>query len=368
MPLNFILTNAGKAAIISANNTGMNPVVISQIAIGSNSWTPTASATALSGEIKRIAAVGGGAVADDTIHITGTDSSSDVYAIKEVGLYTSGGILLAVYSQATAFITKAAATVALLAADLVLTGVPAGSVTVGDISFSYPPATETTKGVLQLATVQEVKDGADGTKAVCPLTLKQLTPTTVRAGIIRTATSGEVLAGSNSEAALTPSSVDAIRLFILQAIYPVGELLVTRRTSVPSSWLGFGTWQRYSEGRVLVGLNPGDSDFETVDLIGGQKRVSLSNAEIPSHSHVVNPPNTSTSSGGTHDHRIARSGVTSRNELSSNSTMAVRAVDIDNDVYDYVLGGTAGTANIGVTSDNGSHSCSKYKIALIGLG
>jgi hypothetical protein len=173
MPITFILTNAGKAAIVAANNTGTNPVTVNRIGVGSASWTPTATATALQTEIKKINAVGGTAVADDTIHVTASDNSSDVYTVREIGLFLTDGTLLAVYSQAAAIITKGADTVALIAADLVITGVPAGSVTVGDTTFDYPQATETVKGVAEIATDAEVSAGTDTERIVTPARLAQ---------------------------------------------------------------------------------------------------------------------------------------------------------------------------------------------------
>jgi hypothetical protein len=169
--LQFILTTAGKNAIVNANNTGTNPITITKIGIGSASWTPTAAATALNTEIKKITAIGGGAVANDTIHVTANDSSSDAYIVREIGLFTADNILVAVYSQAAAIITKGEATVALIATDLVITGVPAGSVTVGDTTFDYPQATETVKGVAEIATDAEVIAGTDNERIVTPAKL-----------------------------------------------------------------------------------------------------------------------------------------------------------------------------------------------------
>jgi len=78
---------------------------------------------------------------------------------------------VAVYSQAAAIITKGAATVALIATDLVITGVPAGSVTVGDTTFDYPQSTETVKGVAEIATDAEVTAGTDNERIVTPAKL-----------------------------------------------------------------------------------------------------------------------------------------------------------------------------------------------------
>lgn len=210
MPINFILTNAGKAAIVAANNTGTNPVTINRVGVGSASWTPTASATALQTEIKKITAIGGAAVADDTIHVTASDTSSDVYTVREIGLFLTDGTLLAVYSQASAIITKGAETVALIAADLVITGLPAGSVTVGDITFDYPQASETVKGVAEIATTAEAQAGTDDTRMLTPKKLQDVTATTTRSGVIELATNAETQAGTDAERAVTPASLASL--------------------------------------------------------------------------------------------------------------------------------------------------------------
>ncbi len=210
MAIQFILTTAGKAAIVNANNTGTAPVVIDRVGVGSASWTPTAAATALNTEIKKISAVGGGAVAADTIHVTAQDSSSDAYTVKEVGLFLTDGTLLAVYSQATAIITKGADTVALIATDLVITGVPAGSVTVGDTTFDYPQATETVKGVAELATTAEAQAGTDDERILTPAKLQAVTATTTRKGVVELATDAEVTALTDTARAVTPAGLAAL--------------------------------------------------------------------------------------------------------------------------------------------------------------
>lgn len=207
MPIEFILTTAGKAAIVAANNTGTNPVTINRVGVGSASWTPTAAATALSAEIKKITTIGGAAVADDTIHVTASDTSSDVYTVREIGLFLTDGTLLAVYSQSAAIITKGADTVALIAADLVITGLPAGSVTVGDVTFDYPQATETVKGVAELATTAEAQAGTDDERILTPKKLQDVTATETRKGVVELATNAEVQTGTDTARAVTPAGL-----------------------------------------------------------------------------------------------------------------------------------------------------------------
>lgn len=68
---------------------------------------------------------------------------------------------------------------------------------------------------------------------------------------------------------------------LLNMIYPVGSIYTNATDDTnPGTLLGFGTWVAYAEGRVLVGLNGSDSDFDTEEQTGGQKTVQA-------HSHSV---------------------------------------------------------------------------------
>jgi hypothetical protein len=207
MPITFIITNAGKAAITNFESTGLNPVVISQIGFGSASWAPTSAATALNAEIKKLPASGGGPVAPDTIHVTAQDTTIDFYDVKEVGLFDASGTLIFVYSQATPIIIKTSVSVALFAADIVISGLPAGSITVGDTNFSVPPATETVRGSVFLATIAETKALTEATKAVTPADLGALLSTEAQKGIASIATAAEMVAGENDSKIVTPKKL-----------------------------------------------------------------------------------------------------------------------------------------------------------------
>jgi len=73
----------------------------------------------------------------------------------------------------------------------------------------------------------------------------------------------------------------------IQAVYPVGSIYINAAVSTnPATLLGFGTWAAFGAGRVIVGLNASDSDFDTAQETGGAKTHTLSTAEIPSHTHT----------------------------------------------------------------------------------
>src|SRR3546814_10075624 len=47
------------------------------------------------------------------------------------------------------------------------------------------------------------------------------------------------------------------------------------------------TWSAFGAGRVLVGLDSLDTDFDTVEETGGEKTHVLTEAEMPVHDHPV---------------------------------------------------------------------------------
>ena len=53
--------------------------------------------------------------------------------------------------------------------------------------------------------------------------------------------------------------------------YPVGSVFVSVSPTNPASVFGYGTWTAFGTGRVLVGVDVGDTDFDTVEETGGSK-------------------------------------------------------------------------------------------------
>jgi hypothetical protein len=53
--------------------------------------------------------------------------------------------------------------------------------------------------------------------------------------------------------------------------WPVGSVFITTSAEEPFDLFGFGTWQAFGAGRVLVGLDSSDTDFDTIEEIGGAK-------------------------------------------------------------------------------------------------
>lgn len=172
MSLTMIVTNAGRAALVNAANTGTAPVTIATCGISASAVVPAVGATTLPGEIKRIATLSGDVVADDTIHLVVRDEGSSVFTLRSFALYLADGTLFAIYGQATPILEKSAQSIMLLALDVRFADVAATSLTFGDANFLNPPATPDQIGVVELATLAEQLAGTDDRRVAAAKTIK----------------------------------------------------------------------------------------------------------------------------------------------------------------------------------------------------
>ena len=85
---------------------------------------------------------------------------------------------------------------------------------------------------------------------------------------------------------------------MLGEMYPVGSIYFSVKNENPSSKFG-GTWVAWGSGRVPVGVNSSDGNFNSVEKTGGASTVTLTTAQIPKHTHSVSG---STNSTGSHSH------------------------------------------------------------------
>ena len=72
-------------------------------------------------------------------------------------------------------------------------------------------------------------------------------------------------------------------------IYPVGSVYINATVGTnPGTLLGFGTWVAFGAGRVPVGIDASQVEFDTIAETGGAKTHTLTTAEIPAHNHQTN--------------------------------------------------------------------------------
>ena len=94
-------------------------------------------------------------------------------------------------------------------------------------------ATTTKKGIVELATGQEVIAGLSGSLAISPLALKSLTALLTRAGLIQLATTEEALDGTNTNKAIVPSTLKAV--IDVQNINTIEHGMIASRSAIDLS-------------------------------------------------------------------------------------------------------------------------------------
>jgi len=99
--------------------------------------------------------------------------------------------------------------------------------------------------------------------------------------------------GTNTTQAASTAFVKTAADALNAAAYPVGAIFTTTVAYADSAAvvaaIGGTTWVAFGGGKVLVGLDSGDTDFDTAEETGGSKTDSheLTTAEIPAHTHTV---------------------------------------------------------------------------------
>ena len=168
----FTITSAGLDALVDAQNGNTNAIVIPQLGISASEVDIAPTLLALPNEIKRIDTLSGESVSETIIHMTAFDASTDVYEVRSLGLYLADGTLFAAYSREVGPIfRKVDIATFLFSIDVAFADTVAESIVFGDATFLYPPATESTKGVAELATQAETDAEEDDQRIVTPLKL-----------------------------------------------------------------------------------------------------------------------------------------------------------------------------------------------------
>lgn len=141
---------------------------------------------------------------------------------------------------------------------------------------------------------------------------------------------------------------------VLAAAWPVGSVFLSVVSTNPATLLGFGTWSAIGAGRVLVGLDSGDTDFDVVEETGGSKTAASAGS--------CSTPTFTGSALGTHSHGVgtyaasAHSGTAVDNHASHTHTYA----DVVNHTHGFtdLRGATTGgsTTTRAVTEGNDTSS------------
>ena len=118
---------------------------------------------------------------------------------------------------------------------------------------------------------------------------------------------------------------------IVNMVYPVGSIYISASATVDPNILFTGTkWERFANGRTLVGVDEADEDFVVAEQVGGHK-------ELQEHSHTG-----TTNSDGAHMHAT-------QGRVNAGSTTP--------SIFESLAGaGSTRTVNVPRSGTNGAHS------------
>ena len=115
----------------------------------------------------------------------------------------------------------------------------------------------------------------------------------------------------------------------LLAVWPIGSIYTSVTSANPSTLFG-GNWEAFGAGRVLIGLDSADTDFDAVEETGGAKTHTLTTAEMPSHTHTFTAFQTTSGSNN-------RTGGGALSASASSTTASTGGGGAHNNVQPYIV-------------------------------
>lgn len=109
----------------------------------------------------------------------------------------------------------------------------------------------------------------------------------------------------------------ALASLVGNLLYPVGSIYTNSSVATnPNTLLGFGTWTAFGAGRVMVGLDSGNSLFNTAEETGGSY-----NAVIGSHTHTYSATTGTESASHTHTGTTDTRSLTGKFAVSAGANL-----------------------------------------------
>lgn len=133
---------------------------------------------------------------------------------------------------------------------------------------------------------------------------------------------------------------------------PTGAVMAFNLASCPTGWSALTA----ATGRTIVGVGSNGTNTYALNDSGGADSLTLSTAQLPAHTHPVDPPSTATNSTGSHTHTV---GVGNSGGLgschSSSQTCTTTVTTSSNGAHSHtvdVASFTSGSTGSGSAVDN----------------
>lgn len=122
----------------------------------------------------------------------------------------------------------------------------------------------------------------------------------------------------------------------LDLTYPIGSIYLSVKNTNPSSLFG-GTWVAWGTGRVPVGIDTSQTEFNTVEKTGGAKTHKLTIAQMPSHRHSVSYNNVNSAGTTSYPHATGGYGSQSTDtDLGFNQLSLTGGGEAHNNLQPYI--------------------------------
>ena len=160
----------------------------------------------------------------------------------------------------------------------------------------------------------------------------------------------------------TASDIGAVTLAVLQALFPVGHLVISLNSANPSTYGYPGIWSLIEDDTTLYSASSGvgavtGSNTPVVPVVSHSHTFSGTSGSGGSHSHLFSA---NTNSTGGHQHLIANGAATTAGgdsvTLAGSNYLAGRYGPAGIGWTEYVLKGTGDAPDRGLTNNSGTHS------------
>lgn len=147
--------------------------------------------------------------------------------------------------------------------------------------------------------------------------------------------------------------------------YYIGKLIFDTKNINPSTYLGFGTWQLWGSGRVPVGVNTNDANFNTVEKTGGSSTVNIAHTHtINGHTHTTGNHTLTTNEIPKHSHGYTKSDFNTTSKgwaLGNGGTIQVYTTGLVNNTPTGSTGGGqahnhGNTGSTSLTTNSGGNT------------
>ena len=127
---------------------------------------------------------------------------------------------------------------------------------------------------------------------------------------------------------ITADDINSIKNAINNLIYPIGSIIDNASEDFDPNVVYGGTWEKI-KGKMIIGFDESDIDFNTLKKTGGNKTHTQTVNEMAKHTHVLNKGGAVGGDGS----GLAYSGTTASNNAGVKAAGGGKPMDIMNPYF-----------------------------------